>query len=78
MTTDPAQFKNAEAWERGRALARRPLLVGALAAGLAAYSTSRPAPGLAKGEKAKIYGLKCLYTKSHSLTHSVFRKWLDG
>lgn len=36
MTTDPAQFKDAEAWERGRALARRPLLVGALAAGLAA------------------------------------------
>lgn len=45
MTTDPAQFKDAEAWERGRALARRPLLVGALAAGLAACSTSRPAPG---------------------------------
>lgn len=30
---------------RGRALARRPLLVGALVTGLAACSTSRPAPG---------------------------------
>ena len=30
---------------RGRALARRPLLVGALVTGLAACSSSRPAPG---------------------------------